>query len=697
LRRLAVCFAVVSASLFLWSTAALGASYHVYVCGPWSPSTGPFVPAAAPHTSYFAFGCGGGADADMNLQGTAGVPNGQGASWTATAPAGLSITNIYTVGDSGGNVGDGHGWWGEFFWNGGPGLAGRSAPITNSFQTNGCCQASFNDRTVGWFISCGVASCTESADLNVGGVALAVDEEQGPWLVAPSGLWQASGWVRGQWSVPFYGDSPSGVCSLAASINGQPLALGAGSAVGRNSSTWHQCSGASADPAVQTGDYGAGAMPLTIGGCDAAGACTGNAYTKTIYVDNTQPTVSLSGPTDAPSTAGAQYVTATASAGPSGVDGISCSVDNAPAQWYPSSTAQVPVSGVGEHSVSCAAANKAVDPAGNHRWSNWGAWSLKIGDPTVSGITFGHVIDALRCRRVKERVKVPAHWVTVRRHHKRVKVRRRAHFRIKKVTKCHPRTKIERVAVRVRVRRHGKMVWITRHKRERVVLLPHAENSTKLRVRHGRTAVVSGWLGTYNGVALAGEPVTILTAPNNGRGQFAPAAAVATAANGTWTAALPAGPSRLVESVYNGGATTEASASAQIVLTVPAKVKLLSVSPRRVAWGGTVRLVGQLYGGYLPAGGALVRLRIGQGSAQTTYGVREHVGGNGRFSTTYTFGQGLASVHRSYWFQLASLPTGDYPYAPARSRRLTVRVGGHPHPPPRHHRHKKHGKWRKRG
>ena len=62
-----------------------------------------------------------------------------------------------------------------------------------------------------------------------------------------------------------------------------------------------------------------------------------------------------------------------------------------------------------------------------------------------------------------------------------------------------------------------------------------------------------------------------------------------------------------------------------------------------MAWGGTVRITGQLVGGYLPAGGALVRLRIGQGSSYQTYGVQEHVTGNGRFSTTYTFGAGQAS------------------------------------------------------
>ena len=49
---------------------------------------------------------------------------------------------------------------------------------------------------------------------------------------------------------------------------------------------------------------------------------------------------------------------------------------------------------------------------------------------------------------------------------------------------------------------------------------------------------------------------------------------------------------------------------AQVHVVVPAKVKLIRVSPGRLAWGDTVRITGQLLGGYLPPGGALVRLRI---------------------------------------------------------------------------------------
>ncbi|MGZ6661935.1 MAG: hypothetical protein ACXVHL_31825, partial [Solirubrobacteraceae bacterium] len=85
--------------------------------------------------------------------------------------------------------------------------------------------------------------------------------------------------------------------------------------------------------------------------------------------------------------------------------------------------------------------------------------------------------------------------------------------------------------------------------------------------------------------------------------------------------------------------------------------------------------------------------RIGAGSTETTYGVREHVGGNGRFSTTYTFGAGVAGVHQSFWFEFASLPMGNYPYAPAHSRRLTVHVGGHP---AHHHAHRKHRRHHRR-
>ena len=612
------------------------------------------------------------------------VAVGKRADWQANAPDGLMIVgaSIPQGQMSSNGVNDGQQYGGGYYWAGG-GAGARDLESSAGF-------APLWSKYFGWQLICGHSpSCVTNYNwLSVAEIALYVQETVGPTLVSPDGLWQSSGWVRGDWNLHFYGDSPSGLCALGATINNQSVAS-SGSA--QNPSVWHQCTAAGISQTIHTWQDGQGAMPLTLGAWDAAGIPVN--YTKTIYIDNSQPTVTMSGPTDAPSTAGVQYVSATADGSPSGIDGLGCSVDGAPDQWYPGASAQVPVSGLGQHSVQCSAANNAVDQAGNHGWSSPATWTLKIGDPTVSGISFQNIVHPLRCARVTERVRVPARWVTVHRDHNRVKVKRRAHTKVVTVMRCHPRTKLERVRVWVTVRRHGKKVTVKRTKLERVVLTPHLIASSTRRVGHGQRTTVNGWLGTYAGAALGGQTVSVLSAPDNGLGQFTTTATVTTAADGSWSADLPAGPSRLVEAAYGGGPTTEPSLSAQVHLIVPAKVELLSVSPRKVAWGGTVRLVGQLDGGYLPAGGALVRLRLGSGSAQTTYGVREHVGGDGRFATTYTFGDGVASVHRSFWFEVASLPTGDYPYAPARSRRLSVEVGGHPASV--HHAHKRRRKHKR--
>jgi hypothetical protein len=178
-------------------------------------------------------------------------------------------------------------------------------------------------------------------------------------------------------------------------------------------------------------------------------------------------------------------------------------------------------------------------------------------------------------------------------------------------------------------------------------------------------------------VPIPGAPVHILAAPDNHYSPYAQLATATTTAAGSWTATLPPGPSRVIRAVTDGTATILPS-SGEVRTVVPAKIRLLRVWPRHVAWGGTVHLVGQLLGGYLPPGGTLVRLRIGYRSTYNTYGVEEHVTGNGRFSTVASFGPGDPSVFRTYWFQIASLPMGNYPFAPAASQRVNVLVGGHP-------------------
>ena len=58
----------------------------------------------------------------------------------------------------------------------------------------------------------------------------------------------------------------------------------------------------------------------------------------------------------------------------------------------------------------------------------------------------------------------------------------------------------------------------------------------------GRPVSLHGLLMSSAGLPLAGQPVAILTAPDNGSNAFTQAAAVTTGPDGSWTATLPPGP-----------------------------------------------------------------------------------------------------------------------------------------------------------
>ncbi|MHB8657711.1 MAG: hypothetical protein ACYC91_07105 [Solirubrobacteraceae bacterium] len=697
---------VLAALLKLAATASAAGIIWIHLCGSYtagSGSTGGSLgvarsgSGAAGITTPFACPPGSPTASSYGMEvfgGGSGVKAGQRGYWEVDAPAGLSIVGVHTEGAGlvSYGINDGKGWGGGFYWQGG----GAQATDAETEYSSPAIDSPY----FGWQIICGWSTCngqTNPGELSVLGLEIEAAETSGPSVFPASGsLGTASGWVRGWWPVAFSADGPSGACQLAASLGGVSVSQPVNEP--QSQTTWHQCSAGAFSQSFNTASVSSGAsVPLVMWARDAAydyqaGAYLSGSVTKNVNIDNAPVGISLSGPVDAPSTAGVQHVSATATAGPSGVQGITCTVDGGPAQSYAGASAQVPVSGIGSHTVRCAADNNAVDSSGSHGWSSWSSWTMTIRQPTVSGIGFSKLVDAMLCRRVHERVTVPARWVTVLVHHKPVRFKDRALRRTITVARCHPRIERRTVTVWATVTRHGKRIRVAHRKTVRVVVMPHVVTRTSKRIGHGRAATVAGWLGMPNGTALAGQPVQVMTAPDNGLGVFSQAAVAVTSANGSWVARLPAGPSRIVEAVYGGDGTLEPSTSSQVHVVVPAKVRLISVSPRHVAWDGTVRIVGQLVGGYLPPGGALVRLRLGQGAGYTTYGVQEHITGNGRFATTYTFGAGLASVHQTFWFQIASLPMGgDYPWAPADSRKLDVIVGGHPAPParPRRHRHRR--------
>jgi hypothetical protein len=647
----------------------------VFVCQ--GPSNGPiFLPSLNP--SYTETG-----PCPMRIEsvGTR-MPQGTTDRFEADAPAGLSITGASIGNLSSGFVNDGSTgqYGGGFYWNGGGGA--EIVPGESSYST----PAGLNTSVFGFFMVCGQSSCTQSdASITVETATLTARETTAPTMTA-SGVWASPGWVRGTWNLLWGGDSPSGVCALTGSISGVSLSP---ETVSPNQTTWHQCTtGAWPGDTVETAAYPNGPNPLVLNATDAAGLT--NSISKSILIDNSPPTVNFSGPSDSPSTAGTQYITATGSAGPSGVYGIDCSVDGSASVWYPAGTARLAVSGLGEHQVSCYAENNAVDPNGVHGTSAPVTFTTKIGTPTIAAVGFDRVVDGLRCRRITQRVRVPEHSVTVKVGGRPVLVRVPARTQRIRLTRCHVRSVRRRITVVETVRRHGHLVRVHRHRVVRILLTPHVVSRSVRRVGYGRSTTVNGWLGTSSGVALGGQPVQILSAPDNGQDDYQPVATVTTAPNGSWSARLGPGPSRLIRASYAGASTTEATESSSATVVVPARIRLLAVTPKRVPWGGTVRLSGRLAGGYVPPGGVLVRLRIGEGSAVTTYGVHPHVGAdNGRFATTYTFGAGEPSQYRSFWFQVATLPMGNYPYAAAASNRRDVVVGGAPTVPRRHRRHRR--------
>ena len=246
--------------------------------------------------------------------------------------------------------------------------------------------------------------------------------------------------------------------------------------------------------------------------------------------------------------------------------------------------------------------------------------------------------------------------MTVHGHKQRVRIP--AETRTVTVVHCHARI------VRRRVRINGQ--WRVR----RVVLLPHTIRVSTKTIRHGARTTISGWLGTDGGNALGGQRVVIQTAPTTAGSGFRTAAVSTTAGDGSWSAVVPAGPSRLVRALYGGTTTVEPSTSTTATIVVPASVSL-SVAPHQTHWGDTIELSGRLRGGYVPPSGELVVLWVGWPGGSTEIG-HLYAGRDGRFRSTYTFLRGNGTETYRLWATTAR--ESDYPFASARSRATAVRV-----------------------
>jgi len=198
--------------------------------------------------------------------------------------------------------------------------------------------------------------------------------------------------------------------------------------------------------------------------------------------------------------------------------------------------------------------------------------------------------------------------------------------------------------------------------------------TTQARVGYGRPVTLHGVLMSSAGLPLAGQRVAVLTAPENGSNAFTQAAAVTTGPDGSWTATLPPGPSRIIEASYPGSPTILPATGSATVIT-PAKIVLTSVTPDRTPWGSTVRITGRVLGGYIPASSKLLRLDLGIVGIPGLSKIQgiPNISPDGTFTTTYKFARYQGVVR--FWLQVSSLPEADFPFSPAHSKRWIVTVG----------------------
>src|SRR5947209_6841592 len=132
-------------ALVAGSPEAMGGTFPVNICGAngltagnglsWASakplSAGATCPAAGQGLSIYA---SGGRTASFNTTG----------SFKVSAPAGVTIYSVRAINPSSEGLNHSYfgssGWWGEFYWNGGPGPEGRSGPLSDAqFDSNGCC------------------------------------------------------------------------------------------------------------------------------------------------------------------------------------------------------------------------------------------------------------------------------------------------------------------------------------------------------------------------------------------------------------------------------------------------------------------------------------------------------------------------------------------------------------------------------
>ncbi len=196
--------------------------------------------------------------------------------------------------------------------------------------------------------------------------------------------------------------------------------------------------------------------------------------------------------------------------------------------------------------------------------------------------------------------------------------------------------------------------------------------STARSVRYAHGARYSGRLGLASGSPLGGMQVRVVEVFAEGSDSSQRVTLVQTAADGSFQAHLPPGPSRRVEAMFAGTRVLGRSSGGRAQLRVGAGVRLRASASTAWVGGAPLAFSGRLgdLGAALPGDGRPVELqfRLGRGRWMEFRTVQTDA--LGRFRYAYSFSD---DDSRGVRFQFRAYATGGgWPYEPAASKPVLV-------------------------
>ena len=148
---------------------------------------------------------------------------------------------------------------------------------------------------------------------------------------------------------------------------------------------------------------------------------------------------------------------------------------------------------------------------------------------------------------------------------------------------------------------------------------------------------------------------------------------VQTAADGSFSYALPPGPSRNVTLSFAGAAEAQPQATATVALLVEPRVTL-KITPRATTNHHTITFSGRVLGGHIAHSGLPLQLQYREGRRWLIYTDVTASPRTGKFRYRYTFERTTVAI--TYTFRVAIPATGvsGYPYQPVASAPRSVHV-----------------------